>query len=131
MLLISASLRPSDIHGIGCFADERVTKGQLVWVFDDRIDMRIPVSELPTFPKPAQEFLRTYGYEELHDGQRVIVLCGDHAKHMNHSNNPNLSEVTGNVNVAERDIESGEELTCNYHEFDSSADKKLSKPSGQ
>jgi SET domain-containing protein len=127
VLLISASIKPSSIHGFGCFTDEGVHKGQVVWVFDERIDIRIPVSELASFPRPAQEFLATYGYAEMHQGQKVIVLCGDHSKHMNHSSDPNLLEGGDNLelNVAACDIEAGEELTCNYYNFDLDAGEKL------
>lgn len=127
MLLISASIKPSSIHGFGCFTNERIHKGQVVWVFDERIDIRIPVSELGSLPRPAQEFLGTYGYAEMHQGQKVIVLCGDHSKHMNHSSDPNLLEGGDNLglNVAARDIEEGEELTCNYYHFDLDVSEKL------
>lgn len=127
MLLISASIKPSSIHGFGCFTNERIHKGQVVWVFDESIDIRIPVSGLASLPRPAQEFLGTYGYAEMHQGQKVIVLCGDHSKHMNHSSDPNLLEGGDNLelNVAARDIEAGEELTCNYYNFDLDAGEKL------
>ena len=124
MLLVKTRIGPSKIHGIVLFAEERITHGQIVWAFDDRFDKRIPVSQLPKLPKLVRVFLKTYGYEEINDGEHTIVLCGDHARHMNHSDRPNLIEAE--VTFAARDIEPGEELTCNYFTFDLDARRKLS-----
>jgi SET domain-containing protein len=125
MLLVKSRIRRSRIHGVGCFTEERIKKGQTVWIFDDRIDARVPVSELMSLPEPTREFLQMYGYEEMHEGQRTIVLCGDHARHMNHSEEPNL--IDADTNIAARDIEAGEELTCNYYASDLDAHRKLSR----
>lgn len=125
MLLVKARIGPSRIHGIGCFTEERIRKGQTVWMFDPRIDLRVPVSEVAGLPRLIQELLRKYGFEEMHEGQRTIVLCGDHARHMNHSEEPNV--IDGDMDIAARDIEPGEELTCNYYAFDLDADRKLSR----
>jgi len=74
MFLVKTRIGPSKIHGIGVFADERIPKGQMIWMFDARIDVRVPISDLPTFPPPMRTFLRKYGYEEMHEGRRTIVL---------------------------------------------------------
>jgi len=123
MLLIKTSLRLSPIHGIGCFTEEKIRNGQVIWEFDERIDLRIPVSKLSEYPLPIQEFLSIYGYAEMYEGQKVMILCGDHSRHFNHSENPNLMD-TPLKSIAIRDIEAGEELTCNYHSFDLDADQK-------
>lgn len=46
---------------------------------------------------------------------------------MNHSESPTLLETADGLNVAARDISAGEELTCNYNEFDKEAFHKLGK----
>ena len=127
MLLISATAKPSSVHGLGCFTDEKIQKGQVVWALDERLDLIIPASELSSFPEPAQAFLHMYGYAKMQQGQKVIVLCGDHGKHMNHSTTPNLIEGGADMelDIAVRDIEAGEELTCNYYHFDLAAARKL------
>jgi len=107
------------------FAEERIKKGQVIWIFDPRIDSRVPVSDLPTFPPAMRAFLRKHGYEEMHEGRRTIVLCGDHARHVNHADEPNV--LDGEIDAAARDIEPGEELTCNYYTFDLDAERKLSR----
>lgn len=127
MLLISASVRQSDIHGLGCFTNEAILKGQVVWQFDERIDIRLLLSELELLPDVAQDFYHMYGYVEEHNGQKTVVMCGDHAKHMNHSLEPNLIErgKAMELNVAAKNIKKGEELTCNYFAFDLDAKRKL------
>ena len=127
MLLVSASIKASPIHGWGCFTNEPIKKGQLVWVLDERLDLIIPYAALATLPAPARAFMLMYGYATLREGQKVLVLCGDHAKHMNHSDDPNVieSDASGECEVAARDIAAGEELTCNYYHFDLDAALKL------
>jgi len=118
MLLIPVHIGPSKIHGLGCFTDIDIKKGETVWVYDERIDLRIPKADVLAFPKPIQDYLNMYAYEEVYNGAHVMVLCGDHSKHMNHSGDPNLLEGEGGTNVAGRDIAAGEELTCDYTSFD-------------
>jgi hypothetical protein len=52
----------------------------------------------------------------------LYVLCGDDARFLNHSENPNCFDFYSgeeqDITVAERDIYLGEELTCNYALFD-------------
>jgi uncharacterized protein len=128
MLLVETEVKMSAIHGLGCFAREKIKKGQTVWKFDDRLDRKIPVSKLSELPESMQTFLRIYGYFENYDGEKMVVLCADNSRHMNHDENPNLAEGGQNceLNIAVRDIEIGEELTCNYTEFDMHASEKLS-----
>lgn len=127
MLLVKTEVRESQIHGIGCFVLEDVKAGQKIWVFDPRIDTRFPVDEIYSLPEAVQEFVNKYGFEEIVDGQRVITLCGDDAKYMNHSDHPNTatSSEDPNYEIAVRDISRGEELTTNYYSFDLDAEQKL------
>jgi SET domain-containing protein len=126
MFTVRTSLRPSPIQGLGCFAEEPIKKGQVVWQYDPRLDLRIPLSELSSFPPAMQEHFRIYTYVEEVDGQEVMVYCADLSKHMNHSDTPNLYDTPDNLQeLASRDIEVGEELTCNYFLFDLHAAEKL------
>ncbi len=130
MFLVKVHLRPSPIHGFGCFAAENILNNQEVWVFNPTIDRRIPHDTLDQLPEAAREFLEEYGYVEIVEGQTVVNLNGDFARHMNHSTTPNV--VTANnteLFIAARDIKVGEELTCNYYEFSLEFTDKVSKPS--
>jgi|APLak6261662433_1056034.scaffolds.fasta_scaffold51223_1 SET domain-containing protein len=129
MMQVRSSVKYSPIHGLGCFADEDIKKGQVVWEFDSRLDQVIDAKDLDKFPAPVVEFLRMYCYGQQDGAKRTMILCGDHARHMNHSDAPNLLEADGpnGVNIAGRDIKKGEELTCDYGLFDLDADYKLKK----
>jgi len=85
MFIVRTSLCPSPIQELGCFAEEPIRKGQVVWQFDPRLDIRIPVDELSSTPLAMQEHFRTYATVEMVDGQKVMVYCADLSKHMNHS----------------------------------------------
>ena len=129
MFLVRTSLRPSAIHGIGVFTDEPIQKGQLVWEFDERIDLRIPLDEMKNFPPAMQEFLFHLSYVELVDGRKMMTLCADNAKYVNHADLPNLLDSEDNLReIAARDIAAGEELTCNYHVSDLLSVDKIGSP---
>jgi len=64
-------------------------------------------------------------YIEEASGRKMMVLCADHAKHVNHSDDPNLLETPDGLReYAARDIAAGEELTCNYFIPDLEAARK-------
>ncbi len=121
MLRIKTTLQPSAIHGLGCFAAEDVAAGQLVWQFDPPFDVAVAEAQLGVLPATACEFLRTYGYRLADPAGTLVILCGDHARHMNHSTNPNVVEDEVGASIAARDIPAGEELTCDYFSFDEDA----------
>ena len=128
MFIVRTSLRYSAIHGIGVFLEEPVEKGQVVWQYDPRIDVAIPQDELQGFPIAMQLYLKVYTYIEMVDNQRVMILSADHAKHVNHSDHPNLFDTPdGRQEIAARDIAAGEELTCNYFASDLEAAVKLGR----
>ena len=130
MFIVRTSLRPSSIQGLGCFAEEPIKQGQVVWQFDPRLDLRIPLSEFSDFPQAIQEHFLVYTYVEIHNGQEVMVYCADLSKHVNHADVPNLFDSPDNLQeIAVRDIEIGEELTCNYYSFDLHAAEKLGSKS--
>ena len=131
MFVVRTSLRPSSIQGLGCFAEEPIRKGQVVWQFDPRLDIRIPLAELSSFPPALQEHFRTYTYVEQIGDQELMVYCADLSKHMNHSDSPNLIDTPDNLQeIAACDIVVGEELTCNYFASDLHAAEKLGRGFG-
>lgn len=123
MVPVKTSVRPSTIHGLGCFAEEPIKKGQVVWTFDPACDIEVKVEDLSGIPAAVREFLLDLGFVELVDGHEVLILCRGHGNYINHSDTPNLLDLEDNV--AARDIEAGEELTCNYWLFDLDAARKL------
>jgi SET domain-containing protein len=120
MLLVETTVRPSEIHGLGCFTAEFIPKGKRVWVFDRRIDVLVYKARASKLPAPMQTLLDEKGFVAVRRWRKCFVLCGDDSRYMNHSDDPNLVN-----NVACRDIEAGEELTCDYWSFDLEAARKL------
>ena len=114
MLMVRTELRASRIHGIGVFLSEPVRAGQLIWRFDSRIDRVYLDSELADMPGLLQEFLRTYS--TLHADLRLWVLCGDNARHFNHSDTPNTRSlgIAFGDDIAARALPAGTELTSDY-----------------
>ena len=102
----------------------------MVWQFDSRLDVRIPMQELSSFPVAIQEHFKIYTYVEKSNDQEFMVYSADLSKHMNHSDSPNLFDAPDNLQeIALRGIEVGEELTCNYFSFDLHAAEKLGRMS--
>jgi SET domain-containing protein len=117
MLLISTYLASSRIEGLGVFAGETVTQGTLIWSLNPRFDLFIDESELGDYPPHMQEFIARYSYPHL-ERPGVLVLDSDNGRFMNHSLSPNTDFRIFDKGYALIDIASGDELTCNYHEFD-------------
>lgn len=127
MLLVKSFLKFSEIHGVGCFTAEKINAGQIVWKLDPILDVEINAKTIETLHPAVQSFLQMYAYGQIKDSTKTYILCGDHARHMNHSLNPNLLEAGDGNNIAVRDIAAGEELTCDYTAFDTDASAKLAK----
>lgn len=120
MLLVATELRPSPIHGIGCFTTQFIPAGTVVWTFTPGFDLEIDPADLDALSAPAREQFIKYSYLDVVTGK--YVLCFDDARFFNHSDSPNVLDgsmpATTQSSVASRDIQPGEELTCDYRSFD-------------
>lgn len=114
MFRVPTYLARSSIHGMGVFTPFPIARGTVLWDYDEGVDWRLAPDELAAFPEPFQERLRHYCYQEK---SGIYVLCGDNARYMNHSFEPNCDD-RGEHTVALRDIAAFEELTCDYRDFD-------------
>lgn len=128
MLLIKTKIGPSSIHGIGLFADEFIKKDTVVWRFNPTFDMRFDEAQLNTLPEVARKQFLNYAY--LNPRMQKYVLCFDDCRFINHSDNPTCLEVPSGgpeegLDIAARDIEKGEELTCDYGSFDALFKEKM------
>lgn len=121
MLLVKTKNGPSRIEGIGCFADQLIPKGTMIWKYIEGFDQKIPPSEMSRLSEPAREIFLKYSY--LSKKGNFYVLCFDDARFFNHSFTPNVMGINGvdgeeAHDVAARDIMPGEELTCDYGSFE-------------
>jgi SET domain-containing protein len=128
MLLVKTRIGLSSIHGIGLFADEDIPRGTVVWDFMPPFDVMVSAKKVNFLPEAARAQVLKYSYYDDDEGK--YVLCGDDARHFNHSETPNTGNGcgqngTGNATIAICDIRAGEEITCNYFDFDSEAHEKV------
>ena len=120
MLHIKTKIDPSNIHGIGLYADEFIPKGTVIWKFQEEFDQVFDPSALETLPKQAQQFLDFYAFLSRTSGR--YILPTDHGKFVNHSDDPNceckyLDAHSELVSITKRDIFPGEEITENYQTY--------------
>jgi len=123
MMLVKTYLATSKVQGTGLFAAEDIPKGTLVWQFVPGFDVIISKSDFVLLPDIAKDFLAHFGYYNADEGG--YILCVDDARFFNHSDDANTDNTQEIGTVASRDIKKGEEITCNYAEFDEEIGIKL------
>lgn len=121
MLYIKTKVLPSKIQGLGLFADQFVPKGTLIWKFTPDFDQKFTKEQIFSFPESIQIYLAKYAW--LSGKSNLYCLSADNGKYFNHSDNPNVrSEYKDSeeevVTTAIKDIQSGEEITDNYSNFE-------------
>ena len=122
MFLVDTYIDRSDIEGSGVFAGQDIAKGELVTHHKDGLDLIFTQAQFDAFPPAFQKFLRRQTYRS--EGEYVLNI--DHERFTNHSDTPNTlwSDEHGGM-VAACDIRRGEEITCDYREFDEDWQWKL------
>jgi uncharacterized protein len=122
MLLVKTKVGPSTIHGVGLFADQFIEKGTILWRFTPGVDARYAPEQVSGLPPAAREYLAVYSFPSKQPGLRV--LCMGNANYFNHSKAPSARSGREDgeeevVTRALRDIVPGEEITDDYHSYDS------------
>jgi SET domain-containing protein len=120
MLYVKTKLDKSDIHGIGCFADEDISKGTIVWKFVPSFDQEFPRDFIQKLSTPTRQQVLKYAYVSKSTGN--YILCSDDTRFFNHSDDNNIQNIAlegeqEGIDIANRDIKAGEELTYNYNVF--------------
>jgi uncharacterized protein len=118
MMLVRTYLSSSKIEGIGIFATELIKAGDMIWRLDPKFDVIFTESEIEDLPPHMQDFVLRYLYPHLKQ-PGTWVLESDNGRFMNHCESPNTDFTQFDEGFAIRDIAAGEEITCNYYEFDS------------
>jgi SET domain-containing protein len=117
MLLITTYVAQSQIEGLGVFSGEFVPRGSLLWSLNPKFDIFVHETEIGALPPHMRTFIARYSYPHLEmPGYRVVDV--DNGRFMNHSLAPNTDFRIFDKGYALADIAEGEEITCNYHEFD-------------
>ncbi len=119
MMIVPTYVGPSDIEGVGIFAAAPIKSGTAIWTLAEKFDLLVKENDLPTLTELQRDFIERYGYPHM-TRPGLIVLEYDNGRFMNHSDQPNTDFRNPDVAWAVRDIAAGEELTCNYAEFDPS-----------
>lgn len=131
MLMVKTYIGPSTIPGagLGLFAAEFIPKGTTTWRFCPNFDLILEEDDLLRLSEPARKQFLNYCYFDKNT--KHFILCGDDERFINHSTEPNITQSKGDetegIEIAGRDIEAGEELFCNYFDFDEDAERKLNR----
>ena len=96
--------------GYGVFATAPIPAGTLTWV-RCAFDRTMTSDQVDALTEPYASIIQRYAYV---DGRGDSVLCWDHARFMNHSCAPTCLSPGFDFDIAVRDIEAGDELTCDY-----------------
>lgn len=119
MMIVPTFVGPSEIEGVGVFAAEPIQAGTAIWTLDERFDHLFNAGDIERMAPLQCQFIARYGYPHM-TREGVTVVEFDNGRFMNHSTRPNTDFTDANVGWARRDIAAGEELTCDYAEFDPS-----------
>lgn len=127
MILVAAHVGPSRIHGNGLISTNGIQAGTPIWRFLKGFDQDFSPEQWAALPEPARSHTRHFCFVRM--GDLHVILSGDHACFINHSDNPNTGARAGALppvtTVALRDILPGEEITCNYWSYDADTPWKL------
>lgn len=114
MYTVKTYLDRSSIAGIGVFAGEDIPEGAVVWEMVYGFDQTFTPEQMAALPEAARKYLLRHGYTE----NGVMNLNADYGSFTNHSEDANTVVVRGEDKMrACRAIKKGEEITCNYSEF--------------
>ena len=117
MMLVRTYLSNSTIEGVGIFAAEPIKAGEVIWRLEPKFDVFLSESDIENLPPHMRDFIERYTYPHIRQ-EGVLILESDNGRFMNHSDTPNTDFTGFDKGYAIRDIAAGEEITCNYYEFD-------------
>lgn len=120
MFLVETYLRQSPIEGIGVFAMDFIPNGTKIAKWLPGFDCKLTKQAVDDLPEQAKSYMRHHAYL---DGD-FYYLNGDNMRFLNYAPDPNTKQVE-DEDFAARDIQPGEEITCDYFSFDADATRKL------
>jgi SET domain-containing protein len=127
MILIETRVQPSAVHRMGLFTVQPVPCGTPIWRFEPGFDHDFSPAQFAALPPLARQHTRWFCFVSRNDGH--VILSGDHACFINHSLTPNTGAPPDAglpvTTVALRDLAAGEEILCNYFDYDADTPWKL------
>ncbi len=115
MLLVKTKLDKSSTHGIGLFAAEFIPKGTITWKYDPEYDTCFTQECIDILPESFRERFLDYLYLDFK--LKKYILCCDDQRFINYSKKPNIQSKPDR-DIAKKDIHIGEELTCDYEDYE-------------
>lgn len=117
MMIVPTYAGPSAIEGVGLFAADPIARGTPIRVLNERFDLHFTTGELMALPRLQRAFVVRYGYSHMRRAG-VIVVEYDNGRFMNDAEDTNTDFNDPDIGKAIRDIEAGEEITCNHADFE-------------
>ena len=115
MFNVKTKLGWDKVKGITVIADEDVKKGSCITYFDPDYDLIFEKTYIENLPEAQKEYVQNMTYEYEFGIDYKYVLSFGHEPYMNHDFDPNVDTY----GRALKDINCGDELTCNYVLLDS------------
>lgn len=116
MLVIKTTLSEYEGKGIGLVAAEQIKKGDAIWKHDELFTKILTNDYVNSLPDSLQQFIYRYA-TRMPEEPSNWCLTLDNDRFMNHSDEPNVAFDTMH-GYAIRDINIGEEITCDYTSID-------------
>lgn len=114
-LWCNAYLAPSEIHGIGVFANHDLKEGERLYLGITSHPFQVPYNELKD-SVPAYIHDQIIGkWPRITENEPFVFPDCVYTSFMNHADEPNYD---GDEDVALRDIKAGEEITEDYRLID-------------
>jgi SET domain-containing protein len=123
MIHIAYTLKSSDLHGVGLFADEDIKQGQLIYTASPLLDLNITQEQFDNLDQKEKDEILWWGFFDR--PSQMWHVDFDVSKFINHSDNATVTQDDsheGAYLVAVHDVQPGEELTQNYLEFETAED---------
>ena len=98
----------NDVRGLGLFAAEVITQGQLVWELTDQV---YSLEEVQQWDGERLKLFKHYGFQ---CGENTYSLPFGASREMNHCCDPSLHWDGSYKLISRRKIKVGEELTYDY-----------------
>jgi len=113
MLIVKTKIDKSTIAGIGLFADQDISKDDVIWKMTSISVLKISQKDYNNLSIVEQNFIQEKDYYWLDKDNNYMIPIDD-SRFINHSVNPNIIDLDDNTCIASQNIKQGEELTIDY-----------------